>query len=321
MDNIKVSICCVTYNHEKYLREALDGILMQKVNFEYEVIIGDDHSADASQDIIRSYQDKFGKRMIAFLGDKNIGANDNYARVQSCSRGEYVVVLETDDKWTDQYKLQKQVDYLDAHPEAVAVAHRCQVIDQNSNRIDIVYPDCKNKKYTLRHFRKWIMPGQTTSIMYRNYHTRDIGVDKDFIYRCSELGPGDRSKIFSLLSVGAIHCLPDVLSEYRLVRYSGNSFSATNKLKYKDYADYWKCFVTFSEEKRLPKSFVDTAYAMYMEAMLASCFIQHDISMKEIKKVLKIHKNWVKIFGYILGHINRVMFNCVKGFFNGKEYL
>ena len=60
---------------------------------------------------------------------------------------------------------------------------------------------------------------------------------------------------------------------------------------------------------------------MYMEAMLASCFIQHDISMKEIKKVLKIHKNWVKIFGYILGHINRVMFNCVKGFFNGKEYL
>lgn len=83
MDNIKVSICCVTYNHEKYLREALDGILMQKVNFEYEVIIGDDHSTDASQDIIRSYQDKFGKRMIAFWEIKIL---EQMIIMQGCSR-------------------------------------------------------------------------------------------------------------------------------------------------------------------------------------------------------------------------------------------
>ena len=321
MDNIKVSICCVTYNHEKYLREALDGILMQKVNFEYEVIIGDDHSTDASQDIIRSYQNKFGKRMIAFLGDKNIGANDNCERVLRRSRGEYQIVLETDDKWTDPYKLQKQVDYLDAHPEAIAVTHRCKVIDKNSKLMNVVYPECRDNIYTLKHFRKWIMPGQTATIMCRNYYIKDIGIDTEFIYRCSKLGPGDRAKVFSMMTMGQIHCLPDVSSQYRLVRDEGNSFSATNRLKYKDYARYWKFFADFATKKELASCFYDTAYTMYLEAMLAGFIIQHNVSFKEVIHALKMHKKWLKSIFYILGHVNHVLLNHVKGLIEGQEYL
>lgn len=216
MRNIKLSICCVTYNHEKYLKEALDGILMQQVNFEYEVIISDDCSTDNSQKIIEEYKPLFGDKITVFLGKKNVGANNNYDRVQGCSKGQYAIVLETDDKWTDPYKLQRQVDYLDTHPETIAVAHRCVVIDDKSRIQKIKYPECKKKIYTLKQFRKWIMPGQTTTIMYRNYHCNNIGVDSSFIFKSSELGPGDRAKVFALLSKGEIHCMSDIMSEYRI---------------------------------------------------------------------------------------------------------
>lgn len=321
MGNIKLSICCVTYNHEKYLKEALDGILMQKVNFDYEVIISDDCSTDNSQKIIEEYIPLFGDKITVFLGEKNIGANKNYDRVQLCSKGEYAIVLETDDKWTDPYKLQKQVDYLDAHPDVIAVAHRCTVINNMSKPQRIMYPECKKKKYTLRQFRKWIMPGQTATIMYRNYHCNNIGVDSCFISRCSELGPGDRAKVFALLSQGKIYCIPEVMSEYRLVTNEGSSFSATNRLKYKDYISYFKEFVQFSKNKNLPMEFSQTAKMLYLEAIDASFFVTHEITWEEKKYYMQGLDHKAKLLIYIGQHVLRVITNKIIGRITGNEYI
>lgn len=319
MNDIKLSICCITYNHEKYLKEALEGILLQKVDFDYEVIISDDCSTDNSQSIIKSYLPLFKQRVKTFLGTKNIGAIDNYDRAQLCSEGEYVIVLETDDKWTDPYKLQKQVDYLDSHPEVIAVAHKCKVIDKNSKVINIKYPECKSKVYTLKEYKKWIMPGQTTTIMYRNYHVRDLGIDSIFIKECSQKGPGDRAKVFSLLANGEIHCLPDCMSEYRLIKNEGSSFSATNTLTYINYIDYFKIFVDYAK-KNLKMNYIDVANSMYVEAIFAACFLSREINIKKLRELLHEVKR-KKVYLYVVQYLLHLLKNKIIGVITNNEYL
>lgn len=122
MNNLPlVSISCITYNHASYIKECIDGFLMQKTNFNFEVLIHDDHSTDGTEEIIKEYAKQypdiikplFEKENQYSLG-KTIGsAVWNLPR----ARGEYIAICEGDDYWTDPYKLQKQVDFLESHPD------------------------------------------------------------------------------------------------------------------------------------------------------------------------------------------------------------
>lgn len=320
MGNIKLSICCASYNHGKYLKEALNGILMQKVNFEYEVIIGDDCSTDDSQSIIESFRPKFKKNYITFLNKKNVGALNNFDRIQSCTRGEYVIVLETDDRWTDPLKIQKQVDYLDLHPEVIAVAHKCNVIDKNSKPTKFIYPQCNKKKYSLGEYRKGIMPGQTTTMMYRNYHSYDLGIDTNFISKCNHCGPGDRAKIFALLARGQIHCLSDVMSDYRYVWDEGTSFSATDKMNYSDYINYYGLFVKYAKDK-LSRNYVDAATSVYSEMVFSALFLGREISVRQAWILLKPIDRKYKVFFYVIIYILHIARNKIVGKISGYTYM
>ncbi len=116
---IMVSICCVAYNQEQYIRQTLDSFLAQKTNFSYEIIISDDASTDHTADIIRQYEQKYPEIIKPVYYTKNIysqGINPdklNYAKAV----GKYIAFCEGDDYWIDDYKLQKQVDYMESHPD------------------------------------------------------------------------------------------------------------------------------------------------------------------------------------------------------------
>ncbi|MCF6185625.1 MAG: glycosyltransferase, partial [Bacteroidales bacterium] len=112
-----VSILMLTYNHEKFIAQAIESVLMQKVSFNYELIIGDDCSQDNTQKIIREYQKKHPDIIKPVLRTKNIGANNNFVDIFKKATGKYIALLEGDDYWTDPNKLQKQVDFLEANPE------------------------------------------------------------------------------------------------------------------------------------------------------------------------------------------------------------
>ena len=120
-NDILVSVCCITYNQVFYIRQCLDGFLMQKTNFKFEVIIHDDCSTDGTTDVIREYVEKypdlikpiFQERNQYQNGCKRILATFVYPKAQ----GKYIALCEGDDYWTDPLKLQKQVDYLESHPE------------------------------------------------------------------------------------------------------------------------------------------------------------------------------------------------------------
>ena len=131
-----VSISCITFNHASFLRQCLDSFLMQKTNFEFEIVINDDCSTDGTIEILNEYKNKYPKKINLQIqkenqwsqGVRGITARFNLPR---CT-GKYVALCEGDDYWTDENKLQKQVDILENDDTIVLVGHDAIVINENN---------------------------------------------------------------------------------------------------------------------------------------------------------------------------------------------
>lgn len=131
-DEIKVSINCLVYNHEKYLRDCLDGFVNQKTNFKFEVLVHDDASTDGSTDIIREYERKYPDIIKPIYQTENqyskgVKITDKFQSPRM--RGEYLATCEGDDYWCDENKLQMQVDFLDSHPDYIGCVHNTRRLD------------------------------------------------------------------------------------------------------------------------------------------------------------------------------------------------
>lgn len=113
MENPVVSVCMITYNHEKFISEAIEGVLMQKTDFPIELIIGEDCSTDNTRKIVKEYEKKYPEIIVAQYPQTNLGMIKNFASVLQSARGKYIALCEGDDYWTDPFKLQKQVDFLE----------------------------------------------------------------------------------------------------------------------------------------------------------------------------------------------------------------
>ena len=129
MDKIKVTVICLTYNHVRYIRDALEGFVSQKTGFPFEVIVHDDASTDGTADIIREYQARWPGIIRPVFQSENQyskGVRIPQTFIFPLVRGEYVALCEGDDYWTDPLKLQRQVEALEAHPEADICVHRAE---------------------------------------------------------------------------------------------------------------------------------------------------------------------------------------------------
>lgn len=129
---MKVSILIITYNHEKYIAQAIESVLMQEVNFDYELVIGEDCSTDRTREIVVDYQKKYPNKIRLLLNEKNLGMNRNFAQTYNACRGQYIAVLEGDDFWTSPCKLQRMVDFLDSQPDFAICFHNMQVIYEDN---------------------------------------------------------------------------------------------------------------------------------------------------------------------------------------------
>ena len=228
-----VSVCVITYNHGKYIRQCLDGILMQKVNFPYEILIHDDASPDDTADIIREYWEKYPTVIKPILQTEN-----QYSQGRDVSRfnidrakAKYIAQCEGDDYWTYDGKLQIQVDFLEEHGEYVGTAHNVRVVDENGvvTRDCLPYPRFQKNIFTFSDVELFRLPGQTASLVYRNiYH----GLSCDMMSAYYKLlGVGDRKLALLLTLQGDIYCFENILSSYRLV-LTGTSWSAQNYNKF-----------------------------------------------------------------------------------------
>lgn len=318
-DGILLSVICTTYNHEKYIRQALDSILMQKVNFKYEVIVGEDCSPDNTREILKEYEKKYPGAFTMIYRDKNIGGKNNGKDLISRARGKYLVTLECDDFWTDENKLQKQIDYLETHPKVMAVAHRVMVVDKDGNKIEgEKYPECAKKQYTFRDFRKQILPGQTNTIIKRNVYKMGL-VDLDRAFSVD--GPGDRKSVLIFLSYGEVHCFPDIMSAYRYVT-TGTSFSAyTEKFSESEVNAYitqtYKSLLGFAKECIPNRKAIRTVEQVYFYY-----FTKNIIFFYDGKKFSAWFSEFCKLkfkirsTGYVL---SRMVLFLVKKIFRSKK--
>jgi glycosyltransferase involved in cell wall biosynthesis len=134
MENrIMVSVDMITFKHENYIAQAIEGVLMQKTNFEFELIICDDCSPGGTEEIVRSYIEKHpqGNRIKYFRHEVNIGMQPNGIFAAKQCNGKYIAICEGDDYWTDPLKLQKQVDFLEANEDFSVCGTYCDVLRNN----------------------------------------------------------------------------------------------------------------------------------------------------------------------------------------------
>ena len=130
-----------TYNHEKFISQAIDSVLMQKADFDYELLIGEDDSEDQTRDIVKNFAGKYPDKIRLFLNDrKNViyingrpTGRWNFINLLKHARGEYVALLDGDDYWTDPLKLQKQIAFLENHLDYFLCIHPCEFLIHNTD--------------------------------------------------------------------------------------------------------------------------------------------------------------------------------------------
>ena len=214
-EEIMLSIVCTAYNQAKYIRQCLDGFVMQKTNFKFEVLINDDASTDETADIIREYEAKYPDIIKPVYQKENqyskgllIGKNFLYPRVKS----KYVAICEGDDYWTDPYKLQKQVDFLEAHPDYSICFHPVKVIWEDKSNPDSIFPTPKKRFNKTTLFLSDLLKCnfiQTNSVMYRWCLKNKLDLIPEGIL------PGDWYIHLLHAKEGKIGFLPDVMAVYR----------------------------------------------------------------------------------------------------------
>lgn len=209
-----LTVVCMVYNHQKHLKECLDGFVMQITNFPFQVLVHDDCSTDNSRKIIEEYAEKYSHIIKPLIEHENqYSKHDGSLRksVEKYIRGKYVALCEGDDFWTDPFKLQKQVDFMENHPECSLCFHRVNLLYEgntsNNLKSSRIYNHIKEGYYTGDEIiRKWTVP--TCSAIMRTVHYLARPYDKGFAV-------GDNVMWLNSCKYGKAYCMNDIMATYR----------------------------------------------------------------------------------------------------------
>ena len=211
--DVKVSITCTTYNHERYIRDALEGFLMQKVDFKYEILIHDDASTDNTANIIREYEKKYPEIFRPIYQSENQYSKGikvgQLNRIRA--RGKYIATCEGDDYWTDPYKLQKQVDYMDSHPECSLCVHAAFKVTAEKKRVSKIRPNKGDKVFGVAEI---ILGGGGLFATNSSMYISEKGIDRPKFFEKAPVGDYPAS-IFLALQ-GTVYYMDEFMSAYRV---------------------------------------------------------------------------------------------------------
>lgn len=311
MSDIKVSVCIITYKHENYIRQCLDSVFMQKTNFDFEVIVGEDASPDGTRKILLEYKEKYGDKLILALQDKNIGGAKNSACVGKLASGKYIALVEGDDFWTDENKLQKQYDILENHPEYSAVCHDIMGVDPDGNVQKKSYLNMKTD--CIKSIRDWLNEGysvHTCSIFRRRYNIADK--EKYAKLRTAEPTMGDVISFTLLYDMGDIYVLKDVMAAHRAAgEKDTSSYSYTQKTKAIELSYMYIRIVNNLDVYLEHKYDLTPMICNRIAAVkLSKLFRNYTYDSKEMKKLMKSQPIKVRVGVY--KKLVRLIWNLVK---------
>lgn len=221
-ETIKVTVCAITYNHEKYIRQALESFVSQKTNFRYEVIVHDDASTDSTPEIIREFQEKYPDIIKPIYQKENqyskkipIILNHIFPRVN----GKYIAFCECDDYWTDEYKLQEQYDIMEKNTNVSLCTHKVQCVNEDGTYNKKTFPSS-----TLNINTGVIYSSELADTIFLKsgypFHTCSYFLKKSLldgeVYRNLKMN-GDEKTILSALNDGDLYYINKPMSCRRLM--------------------------------------------------------------------------------------------------------
>lgn len=313
LSNIMVSVVMLCYNNGDSIIEAIKSVLDQVVDFEIEVLVGDDASSDNSVELVRQIAKK-DSRVKILTSSHNLGVTKNAYRLFLAAQGKYLASCEGDDYWIDHYKLKKQVDFLENHSEYVGCTHDVIVVDEYGNKIgDSVPWVFSGTVYGVSDFDGLLLPGQSSTVVRRNIFL-NTSIDYSAFYKCNLL-IGDRTSILMCLEHGIFFKMPFVMSAYRV-----NKSGVTAQLpKYRvvEEAKYLGCLQNYANSRNIP---IDLSRRFGELASFSFCGALYDYRrIFDIRSTICISNNIAKSVAffiyYSLSSISSAIFNKLLSFF------
>ena len=231
-EGVVVSVLCITYNHEKYIAQAIEGFLSQKTSFPIEIIIHDDASTDRTADIIREYDARYPNRITAILQTENQFSRGIAASsiLIEKARGKYIAFCEGDDYWTDPYKLETQVSILEAHPECAASTHNEVVVTEDGipwpENYQTAYREKEDRIIGAEKLYDYCKFSHTACIVARH---DSFEIEKATWKAYLEVKANGDMKWAALIAVhGKVYHIARDMACYRLVQVGNDSWSSRN---------------------------------------------------------------------------------------------
>lgn len=290
-----VSISCITYNHKEFIQDALNGFIMQETNFPFEVLVHDDCSTDGTTDVIREYAEKYPDIIKPLYEQENQYQNGKPygTRVWNLPRakGKYIAMCEGDDYWTDPLKLQKQVDFLESHPEYGMCYTRVQYYDQQKLKVRATWGGSNETFEDL--LIKNTVPTLTAIIktdLFRKYHNEQFPDKHNWLM-------GDYPLWLYVSAISKIKFSPEITGIYRVLSNSAShSSSILQKYRFnKSYKEIAECFMTKYSDRvnnGIRDRFFMGKYNLLLPLALA---VGDDSEIKEAKNYLSNRSKSLKL--------------------------
>ena len=223
--NYVLSICVRSYNQKDYLRQSIESILRQQVTFEYEILISDDCSTDGTIEMLREYKKKYPEKIRIILGKTNIGGPENFRRVIEASNSRYVAFMDGDDYWIDDFKLQKQYNFMISHPNYVGCFHNAFVSTNGTCSLQLFNDELMDGHITYEEIvrKRWFMPTSSEFVLR----------EAIFFPEWYNTVPNDDYVInLSIALKGNFFYMPEVMSVYRKHSQNISTIYADKKMTY-----------------------------------------------------------------------------------------
>lgn len=276
---VMVSIRCTVYNHGKYLRQTLDGFVNQKTNFKFEAIVHDDASTDNSADIILEYANKYPEIIKPLLECKNqFSRGKGYVSkaINPMLRGKYIAICEGDDYWTDPNKLQKQVDFMESHPDFTFCFHNAILHFENGSQPDKPFTNLETREYSEKELiDDWKAP--TAAFLFPSKILNSPIYQQ--VLASKKLIVGDNPLMRTCMHYGRAYAFAEPMSVYRIQPTGATQHlnDLDNVLKLMEQeAEYMNIFGGYSI-KRGKK---------YIGSMVANCIIL--LKNKRLKDSIRV---------------------------------
>ena len=306
-----VSIWCTTFNHKPYIRQCLEGFVMQRTSFPFIAIVHDDASTDGTKDIIMEYAQKYPEIIHPIIQKENQFSKgfEEPIRIKLdfCKKTKYVACCEGDDYWTDPLKLQKQFDFMESHLDYSACFHQAYIHYENSDKEDELCGEFENRDYTgIEIYTQ--NPPATASFFFRS-SVYDSIVYKKFLKE--KMIFADIPLFLSCAHEGKVRGMSDIMSVYRK-HTTGltNTFNSGSKRMLRFANDRLKIYKIFGEEYK--KECINVYVIEYLnyffinmkrghlkiKSLLKVIFRYPTTSLKFLYERWKIHKSQLKAHNF-----------------------